>query len=116
MHKTFCALVREARQKHHLDQDEFGMLLGWDDATVSKVENGHRPLYADELLALALIFEDEVEVDIETYVEDITADIAARLREYLDDTTFTVDQLGKQEWLQSVLARLDGSDREIIEA
>ena len=107
MHYQFGDLVKQAREQHHLNQDELGEILGMDDATVSKIETNSRPLYADELLALALVFEDWFEFQTENFTDDITADLATRVRIVLEETKFPVDELGKREWIRELLFRLD---------
>jgi transcriptional regulator with XRE-family HTH domain len=116
MHQSFGALVTQARKEHNLDQDELCSILGIDESTLSKIENGHRPLYADELLALALVFKDWFEFQTENFTEDIMADLAARVREFLDKTSFTADQFGKLDWFKALLRRLDHLDVPTIEA
>jgi len=107
MNKRLGALVKEARTHHHLDQAELARILGLNDATLSKIESGHRGLSAEELLSLTLIFQDWFEFRSEAFMEDIAADLATRVREFLENVTFAGTETRKRDWFHRVLCRLD---------
>lgn len=107
MNESLGALICSARKNASLDQSEFGKLIGIDDATVSKIEHGHRTLTAPELLTCTLLFEDWFEFQTESLMEELTADLATRVREFLGTTKFAPDQVSKKHWFQALLTRLD---------
>lgn len=107
MNKEFGALMKAARQQHNLDQAELGQLMGLDDATICTIERGNRPLYASELLALNIIFEEWFAGHLACVIESITADIAARTRGFLEQVSFPPEEQAKRHWFGRLLARLD---------
>lgn len=103
------ALVAEARTNHQLDQTELGHLIGLKKSVVSKIENGERALTGEELLTLTLIFKDWFEFRSESFMEDITADLAARLRDVVETKVFTPLEAKKEVWFQRLLGQLDSA-------
>ena len=97
----------DARKASGLTQPELGTLLGISKQAVSETERGERSMRAEELIGLAKLFSEKFEVATENLLPDIVSDLAARLRGFLEETSFPPEQLGKYRWLQSVLADLD---------
>lgn len=52
-HEELRQLLRERRFKSGLTQRELAAKLGWDQRTVSKIENGSKRVSVVELIALA---------------------------------------------------------------
>ena len=61
VHQVIGRNLRAARIRKNVDQAEFGDAFRWNQDVVSKAENGKRPFRVDELLRLALHFEETVE-------------------------------------------------------
>ena len=70
--------VREARRLSGLSQNAVATKMGWHRPTVSQIEAGDRNLGADEAVALAQLFE----VDLEWLLgkEEASDHVAARLK------------------------------------
>lgn len=101
------ATLREAREHEGIEQRDLADLLGVGESTISKVENGHRTLSATEFLTLGLIFHTWFDMETHDLVGELTADLAARLREYLDKTDFRPVEFHKRDWLTNLLTQLD---------
>lgn len=113
MNDHLGAALQEARAFRGLEQHELAALLGVSVSTISKVEHGSRTLSAAEFLTLGLIFPDWFEMQASDLFTDLKADLAARLREFLDGKTFKPTEFQKRDWLRERLAKLDDGVAEI---
>ena len=110
MSKKFAAALKEARDDKDLDQSELAELLGVPNNAICRIETGQRSVSASEMLTLGLLFPNWFEVQVADLVTDLKADLAARLRQFLNGRSFKPTEFSKQEWLKGRLASLDDEE------
>ena len=107
MNEKLAALVHELRVSHSLTETELGQLLGLSRSSIVRIERGDKQLTATELVSLASLFGGALTIGIEKFLSDVMADLATRLRIFLENMPGGADQPQKADWLHDTLFRLD---------
>ena len=107
MNEKLAALVRDLRISHNLSETELVQLLGLSRSSIVRIERGDKQLTATELVSLASLFGGALTIGIEKLLSDVVADLATRLRIFLENASLGADQQHKADWLHDTLFRLD---------
>ncbi|MEM7241803.1 MAG: helix-turn-helix transcriptional regulator [Pseudomonadota bacterium] len=78
------ALAQEARKGRNYTHTDVRKLLGWDKSRLSRIEKGRQNPSLVDFLQLGVLFSHEFQIKTSQFMEEIKADIYARLCDLLE--------------------------------
>lgn len=112
MHDAFLLDLRAARRKAGLTQGDVGHLLGKTIGVVSNIEAGARPPNLQEMMAFSLIFGKSFESYFGPVIDDVRADIAARLQTLPPARETVAQTFNRGHSLKAMRHRLEANNDE----